>query len=100
MAAPKPGGFKMSLGGLKNKPGFKAAAIQKETKKPRLALGEDGPDDSVKQQEISGGSATKKARKSTAYTTAEWGGSGEDGGGAHSPIRPYYHAEETRRRGH
>jgi hypothetical protein len=59
MAAPKPGGFKMSLGGLKNKPGFKAAAIQKETKKPRLALGEDEPDDSVKQQEISGWDAAE-----------------------------------------
>jgi hypothetical protein len=59
MAAPKSGGFKMSLGGLKNKPGFKAAAIQKETKKPRLALGEDEPDDSVKQQEISGWDAAE-----------------------------------------
>jgi hypothetical protein len=59
MAAPKPGGFKMSLGGLKNKPGFKAATIQKETKKPRRARGEDEPDDSVKQQEISGWDAAE-----------------------------------------
>lgn len=59
MAAPKPGGFKMSLGGLKAKPGLKAALLQKDAKRPRLALGDDEPDDTNKQQEISGWDAAE-----------------------------------------
>ncbi|KAF2134223.1 hypothetical protein P153DRAFT_363200 [Dothidotthia symphoricarpi CBS 119687] len=59
MAAPKQGGFKMSLGGLKAKPGLKASLLQKEAKRPRLALGDDEPDDSIKQQEISGWDAAE-----------------------------------------
>ena len=59
MAAPKPGGFKMSLGGLKGKVGLKASPAQKETKRPRLALGDDEEDDSGKQQEISGWDAAE-----------------------------------------
>jgi hypothetical protein len=59
MAAPKEGGFKMSLGGLKGKIGLKAAPAQKEAKRPRLALGDDEDDDSNKQQEISGWDAAE-----------------------------------------
>jgi hypothetical protein len=59
MAAPKEGGFKMSLGGLKGKVGLKAAPGQKEAKRPRLALGDDEEDDSTKQQEISGWDAAE-----------------------------------------
>jgi hypothetical protein len=54
MAAPKPGGFKMSLGALKAKPGLKASPAQKDNKKSKPLLGDDEPDDSVKQQEITG----------------------------------------------
>ncbi|EOA80847.1 DNA primase large subunit Spp2 [Exserohilum turcicum] len=54
MAAPKSGGFKMSLGALKAKPGLKASPAQKDNKKPKALLGDDEPDDSVKQQEITG----------------------------------------------
>jgi hypothetical protein len=59
MAAPKPGGFKMSLGALKAKPGLKAPHAQKDAKKPRLLLGDDEPDDSNKQQEITGWDAAE-----------------------------------------
>jgi hypothetical protein len=59
MAAPKEGGFKMSLGGLKGKVGLKASSVQKEAKRPRLALGDDDEDDSNKQQEISGWDAAE-----------------------------------------
>jgi hypothetical protein len=59
MAAPKPGGFKMSLGGLKAKGGLKASPAQKDAKKPRLLLGDDEPDDSNKQQEITGWDAAE-----------------------------------------
>jgi hypothetical protein len=59
MAAPKPGGFKMSLGGLKGKVGLKATSAQKDVKRPRLALGDDDEDDSNKQQEISGWDAAE-----------------------------------------
>lgn len=62
MAAPKEGGFKMSLGGLKGKMGkvsLKAAPAQKEAKRPRLALGDDEEDDSNKQQAISGWDAAE-----------------------------------------
>jgi hypothetical protein len=59
MAAPKPGGFKMSLGGLKGKLGPKAASALKDVKRPRLALGDDDEDDSNKQQEISGWDAAE-----------------------------------------
>src|SRR4051794_9284541 len=59
MAAPKEGGFKISLGGLKAKAGFKASPLQKEVKRPRLALGDDEPDDSNKQQEILGWDAAE-----------------------------------------
>jgi hypothetical protein len=59
MAAPKEGGFKMSLGGLKGKVGLKASSIQKEAKRPRLALGDEDEDDSNKQQEISGWDAAE-----------------------------------------
>jgi hypothetical protein len=60
MAAPKEGGFKMSLGGLKGKVGFKASVAQKDAKRPRLALGDDNDDDDAnKQQEISGWDAAE-----------------------------------------
>ncbi|RAR15940.1 pre-mrna-splicing factor spp2 [Stemphylium lycopersici] len=59
MAAPKQGGFKMSLGALKGKPGLKAAPTQKDNKKSKLLLGDDEPDDSVKQQEITGWDAAE-----------------------------------------
>lgn len=56
MAAPKEGGFKMSLGGSKTKLGFKASpAVKPAVKKSRTALlGEDEPDDSNEHTEISG----------------------------------------------
>ncbi|KAF1834452.1 hypothetical protein BDW02DRAFT_568978 [Decorospora gaudefroyi] len=59
MAAPKQGGFKMSLGALKTKPGLKASTAQKDTKKPRLLLGDDEPEDSNKQQDITGWDAAE-----------------------------------------
>jgi hypothetical protein len=60
MAAPKEGGFKMSLGGLKGKISLKASGTQKDAKRPRLALGDDNDDDdSKKQQEISGWDAAE-----------------------------------------
>ncbi|KAH7072990.1 DExH-box splicing factor binding site-domain-containing protein [Paraphoma chrysanthemicola] len=59
MAAPKEGGFKMSLGGLKGKMGLKASPAQKEVKRPRLALGDDEEDDSNKKQEIAGWDASE-----------------------------------------
>jgi hypothetical protein len=59
MAAPKPGGFKMSLGALKAKPGLKASPAQKDAKKPRLLLGDDEPEDSNKRQEITGWDAAE-----------------------------------------
>ncbi|KAH7401850.1 DExH-box splicing factor binding site-domain-containing protein, partial [Phaeosphaeria sp. MPI-PUGE-AT-0046c] len=59
MAAPKPGGFKMSLGGLKGKVGPKASSASKDTKRPRLALGDDEEDDTNQQQEISGWDAAE-----------------------------------------
>jgi hypothetical protein len=59
MAAPKPGGFKMSLGGLKGKVGLKASPAHKDAKRPRLALGDDEEDDSSKKQEISGWDAAE-----------------------------------------
>ena len=54
MAAPEAGGFKISLGSLKANPRLKASPLQKDTKRPRLALGEDEPDDANKKQEIVG----------------------------------------------
>ncbi|KAF1845767.1 uncharacterized protein K460DRAFT_312513 [Cucurbitaria berberidis CBS 394.84] len=59
MAAPKEGGFKMSLGGLKAKTGLKSSPAQKFAKRPRLALDDDEPDDSNKQQEILGWDAAE-----------------------------------------
>jgi hypothetical protein len=59
MAAPKEGGFKMSLGGLKGKVGLKASPAQKDAKRPRLALGDDEEDDSNKKQEIAGWDASE-----------------------------------------
>lgn len=60
MAAPKPGGFKMSLGGLKGKVGLKGASNRTEVKKPRPSLlGDDEPEDTNKQQEISGWDAAE-----------------------------------------
>ncbi|KAF5850229.1 hypothetical protein GGP41_002466 [Bipolaris sorokiniana] len=59
MAAPKPGGFKMSLGALKAKPGLKASPAQKDNKKPKALLDDDEPDDAVKQQEITGWDAAE-----------------------------------------
>ncbi|KAA8623067.1 G-patch 2 domain containing protein [Pyrenophora tritici-repentis] len=59
MAAPKQGGFKMSLGALKAKPGLKALPAQKDVKKSKLMLGDDEPDDSNKQQEIIGWDAAE-----------------------------------------
>ncbi|KAF9692480.1 hypothetical protein EKO04_009427 [Ascochyta lentis] len=48
------GGFKMSLGGLKAKPGLKSIAAKKDVKPNKALLGDDEPDDTNKQQEISG----------------------------------------------
>jgi hypothetical protein len=59
MAAPRPGGFKMSLGALKTKPGLKPSSAQKDTKKTKLLLGDDEPDDSITQQEITGWDAAE-----------------------------------------
>ncbi|KAH8731462.1 DExH-box splicing factor binding site-domain-containing protein, partial [Phaeosphaeriaceae sp. PMI808] len=59
MAAPKEGGFKMSLGSLKGKVGLKASSAQNTVKRPRLALGDDDEDNSSKQQEISGWDAAE-----------------------------------------
>lgn len=59
MAAPKEGGFKMSLGKLKVKPGLKASPLEKGGKKARLALGDDEPEDTNKQQEILGWDAAE-----------------------------------------
>ncbi|CAN9176412.1 unnamed protein product [Alternaria alternata] len=59
MAAPKSGGFKMSLGALKTKPGLKSSPAQKDTKKTKLLLGDDEPDDSNTQQEITGWDAAE-----------------------------------------
>ncbi|KAB2100811.1 hypothetical protein AG0111_0g11095 [Alternaria gaisen] len=59
MAAPKSGGFKMSLGALKTKPGLKSSPTQKDTKKTKLLLGDDEPDDSNTQQEITGWDAAE-----------------------------------------
>lgn len=44
----------MSLGALKAKPGLKASPAQKDNKKPKPLLGDDEPEDSVGQQEITG----------------------------------------------
>lgn len=54
MAAPKEGGFKMSLGKLKVKPGLKNPLLLKDAKRPRLALGEEEAEDTNNQQEILG----------------------------------------------
>lgn len=59
MAAPKEGGFKMSLGKIKLKPGLKASPFQKDAKRPRLALGDDEPDDTNKKEEIIGWNAAE-----------------------------------------
>jgi hypothetical protein len=59
MAAPKQGGFKMSLGGLKAKPGLKAVTAQKDVKRRRLALDDDEPEETNKQQEIVGWDAAE-----------------------------------------
>lgn len=48
------GGFKMSLGGLKAKPGLKALGVKKDNKPKKALLGDDEPDEANKQQEISG----------------------------------------------
>ncbi|KAF3005707.1 hypothetical protein E8E13_005699 [Curvularia kusanoi] len=49
------GGFKMSLGGLKAKPGLKAAANKNSAPKPKKALlGDDEPEDTNGLQEIAG----------------------------------------------
>ncbi|KAJ4984032.1 pre-mRNA-splicing factor SPP2 [Stagonosporopsis vannaccii] len=48
------GGFKMSLGGLKAKPGLKAVAAKNNTKPKKALLGDDEPDDTNKAQEIAG----------------------------------------------
>jgi hypothetical protein len=58
MANPKAGGFKLSLGSAKGKPGFKAA-VEKPAKRPRLDLGEEEPEDDNKKQEISGWDAAE-----------------------------------------
>ncbi|RMZ73985.1 hypothetical protein GMOD_00004802 [Pyrenophora seminiperda CCB06] len=59
MAAPKQGGFKMSLGALKAKSSLKVSPAQKDVKKPKLLLGDDEPDDSNMQQEITGWDAAE-----------------------------------------
>src|SRR5690242_13833293 len=48
------GGFKMSLGGLKAKPGLKAVAAKRDTKPKKALLGDDEPEDTNKAQEIAG----------------------------------------------
>jgi hypothetical protein len=48
-------GFKLSLAGAKNKPGFKQAGLAAPpAKRVRLALGDDEPEDTIKSVEISG----------------------------------------------
>ena len=49
----------MSLGALKTKPGLKSSLAQKDTKKTKLLLGDDEPDDSNTQQEITGWDAAE-----------------------------------------
>jgi hypothetical protein len=53
MAAPKAGGFKLSLAGAKNKSGTKGP-LGKLVERPRLNLGDDEPDEVNKEQEIVG----------------------------------------------
>lgn len=48
------GGFKMSLGGLKAKPGLKAAASKSAAKPKKALLGDDEPEDTNTAQEIAG----------------------------------------------
>ena len=48
------GGFKMSLGGLKAKPGLKAAASKSALKPKKALLGDDEPEDTNTAQEIAG----------------------------------------------
>lgn len=48
------GGFKMSLGGLKAKPGLKAAASKGASKPKKALLGDDEPEDTNTAQEIAG----------------------------------------------
>ncbi|KAG9196309.1 hypothetical protein G6011_01430 [Alternaria panax] len=59
MAAPKSGGFKMSLGALKTKPGLKSSPAQRDIKKTKLLLGDDEPDDANIRQEITGWDAAE-----------------------------------------
>ncbi|OAL53239.1 hypothetical protein IQ07DRAFT_561890 [Pyrenochaeta sp. DS3sAY3a] len=54
MAAPKPGGFKLSLAGLKNKPGLKNVRLENDTKRQRLGFDDEEREDPTKHQEISG----------------------------------------------
>lgn len=58
MATPKASGFKLSFAAAKGKPGLKAS-IEKPAKRPRLALGDDEPEDDNKKQEISGWDAAE-----------------------------------------
>ena len=48
------GGFKMSLGGLKAKPGLKAVASKSAAKPKKALLGDDEPEDTNTAQEIAG----------------------------------------------
>ncbi|KAH6612455.1 DExH-box splicing factor binding site-domain-containing protein, partial [Boeremia exigua] len=48
------GGFKMSLGGLKAKPGLKGVIAKGNTKPKKALLGDDEPEDANKAQEIAG----------------------------------------------
>ncbi|KAF2242582.1 hypothetical protein BU26DRAFT_524183 [Trematosphaeria pertusa] len=57
MAAPKAGGFKLSLSGAKNKAGL-TSTPQRPAKRPRLDLGDDAPEEDNK-QEISGWDAAE-----------------------------------------
>lgn len=54
MAAPKPGGFKLSFANAKNKDALKPKQSAPLAKRPRLALDDDEPEDTSKSQAISG----------------------------------------------
>ncbi|KAF2645989.1 hypothetical protein P280DRAFT_545870 [Massarina eburnea CBS 473.64] len=92
MAAPKAGGFKLSLGGAKAKAGLKAP-LEKLAKRPRFALGEDEAVDDDKKQEITGwdaaegGAVDANAKKE------------EDKGPRIIPVQPNHNwREEARKR--
>ncbi|KAL6706859.1 DNA primase large subunit Spp2 [Coniothyrium glycines] len=81
MAAPKQGGFKLALGGLKGKPGLKSMMPDKDVKRRRLALDDDEPEDNNKQQEIVGWDAA-------AGGALDVGGNKKEDGPRIIPVQP------------